>query len=79
MDAVMDDYPTVNAEDQMKVQDESQLSAWQFWQSALLHRKEHKEVFVYSDFQEISPEGPSIFAYERTSESGERWLVVLNF
>ena len=30
---VMDDYPTVNSEDQMKVQDESQLSVWQFWQS----------------------------------------------
>jgi len=27
----------------------------------------------------FSPEDPSIFAYGRTSESGERWLVVLNF
>ena len=76
---VMDDYHTINAEDQMKAQDERELSVWQFWQSALLHRKEHKEVFVYGDFQEISPEDPSIFAYGRTSESGERWLVVLNF
>jgi hypothetical protein len=34
------------------------------------------EVLVYGDFQEISPEDPNI---GRTSESGERWLVVLNF
>lgn len=41
----------------------------------------HKEaqVFVYGDFQEISPEDPSIFAYGGTSESGERWLAILNF
>jgi hypothetical protein len=45
---VMGDYHTINAEDQMKVQDESQLSVWQFWQSVLLHRKKHKEVFVYA-------------------------------
>ena len=76
---VMDGYRTINVEDQMKAQDTRELSVWQFWQNALLHRKEHKEVFVYGDFQEISPEDPSIFAYGRTSESGERWLVVLNF
>jgi oligo-1,6-glucosidase len=43
---VMDDYHTINAEDQMKVQDESQLSVWQFWQSALLHIKKHKSSFM---------------------------------
>jgi oligo-1,6-glucosidase len=42
----------------------------------LLDRKKHKEAFVYGDFQEISPKDPSIFAYGRTSESGERWLAV---
>ena len=75
----MDDYHTINAKYRMKVQDESELSVWQFWQSALPHREKHKEVFVYGDFQEISPENLNIFAYGRTSENGERWLVVLNF
>jgi oligo-1,6-glucosidase len=69
----------INAEDQMKANDKSQLSVWQFWQRGLLDRKEHKEVFVYGDYQEISPEDPSIFAYGRTSETGERWVVLLNF
>jgi hypothetical protein len=27
---VMDDYHTINAEDQMKAQDERELSVWQF-------------------------------------------------
>ena len=76
---VMDDYQTINAESQMKADDEDQLSVWQFWQRGLLDRKEHKEVFVYGDYQEISPVDPNIFAYGRTSESGERWLVILNF
>ena len=76
---VMDGYRTINVEDQMKAQDERELSVWQFWQNALLHGKEQKEVFVYGDFQETSPEDPSIFAYGRMSESSERWLVVLNF
>jgi oligo-1,6-glucosidase len=76
---VMDDYQTVNAEDQMKANDENQLSVWQFWQRGLLDRKKHKEVFVYGDYQEMSPEDPSVFAYGRTSETGVRWLVILNF
>ena len=42
-------------------------------------RKAHKEVFVYGDYQELSPDDPSVFAYGRMSEIGERWLVILNF
>jgi oligo-1,6-glucosidase len=76
---VMDDYQTINAEDQMKAKDENHLSIWQFWQRSLRDRKEHKDVFVYGDYQELSPEHPSVFAYGRTSETGERWLVILNF
>ena len=76
---VMDDYQTINAESQMKADDEDQLSVWQFWQRGLLDRKEHKEVFVYGDYQEITPDDPNVLAYGRTSESGERWLVILNF
>ena len=76
---VMDDYKTVNAETQMKENSKDELSVWQFWQRGLLDRKQHKDVFVYGDYQEISPEDPSVFAYARTSETGEKWLVVLNF
>jgi glycosidase len=76
---VMDDYRTVNAEDQMKTNDDKQLSTWQFWQRGLRDKKEHKEIFVYGDYQELSPDDPSVFAYGRTSEIGERWLVILNF
>lgn len=76
---VMDDYQTINAEDQMKANDENHLSIWQFWQRSLRDRKEHKDVFVYGDYQELSPEHPTVFAYGRTSETGERWLVILNF
>jgi glycosidase len=76
---VMDDYQTINAEDQMKASDDNQLSIWQFWQRGLHDRKKRKEVFVYGDYQELSPEDPGVFAYGRTSETGERWLVILNF
>ena len=75
---VIDDYKTINAETQMKASGD-ELSTWQFWERGLKDRKEHADVFVYGDFQEISPEDESIFAYGRTSASGERWLVVLNF
>ncbi|RYP40972.1 hypothetical protein DL767_001288 [Monosporascus sp. MG133] len=76
---VMDDFKTVNVEAQMKADDPDDLSVWQFWQRALKDRKEHVDVFVYGDFQELTPQHPQVFAYARTSTAGERWLVVLNF
>lgn len=76
---VMDDYETINAEDQINASDEHQLSVWQFWQRGLLDRKEHKDVFVYGDYQELSHGDANVFAYERTSQAGEKWLVILNF
>ncbi|KAI1410639.1 glycoside hydrolase family 13 protein [Hypoxylon sp. FL1857] len=76
---IMDDYQTVNVETQMKTDDPNENSVWQFWQEALKQRKEHADVFVYGDFQELSPEHPEVFAYIRKSVKGERWLVVLNF
>jgi glycosidase len=75
---VMDDFETVNAESQMNDKS-AELSTWQFWQRRLEDRKEHADVFVYGDYHELSPEDPSIFAYVRTSEAGEKWLAVLNF
>lgn len=77
---IMDDYKRgINAEDQINGGTDDELSVWQFWQRGLKDRKEHADVFVYGDYQELSPEDPSIFAYGRTGASGERWLVVLNF
>lgn len=76
---VMDDYQTVNVEAQLKANDQNQFSVLQYWQEALKQRKTHADVFVYGDFQELSPENPEVFAYVRTSVKGERWLVILNF
>ncbi|RYO96506.1 hypothetical protein DL765_011595 [Monosporascus sp. GIB2] len=76
---VMDDFKAVNVEAQMKADDPNDLSVWQFWQRALKDRKEHADVFVYGDFQELTPQHPQVFAYTRTSSTRERWLVVLNF
>jgi len=77
---VMDDFEEgINTQSQMHQNDSEELSTWQFWQRGILDRKKHADVFVYGDYQETSPEDPDILAYGRTSESGERWLVVLNF
>ncbi|KAI1277447.1 glycoside hydrolase family 13 protein [Xylaria sp. FL0933] len=55
------------------------LSAWQFWKQSIQRRKEHASAFVYGDFEELIPEHPNVFAYLRTSATGEKWLVVLNY
>jgi glycosidase len=78
----MDDFQSgINAQSQMDhpKTDADELSTWQFWQRGIHDRKKHADVFVYGDYQEISPEHQDVLAYGRTSESGERWLVVLNF
>src|SRR5450756_2292488 len=76
---VMDDYKVINVEAQMKANDSDDLSVWQFWQRGLHDRKEHADVFVYGDFQELDPQHPKVYANMRTSQKGEKWLVVLNF
>lgn len=76
---VMDDYRDggINAAEQMN---SPQLSTWQFWQLSIQRRKTHTDVFVYGDYHELSPDDPNVLAYVRTNvDSGERWLVVLNF
>ncbi|KAI1304464.1 glycoside hydrolase family 13 protein [Xylaria venustula] len=77
---VNDDYKTVNAKAQM--QDEStneNLTVWQFWKQSIQRRKDHASAFVYGDFEELTPEHPNVFAYLRTSATGEKWLVILNY
>jgi glycosidase len=76
---VMDDYRTINVEAQMNDDGSDNLTVWQFWQRGLKDRKEHADVFVYGDFEELSHEHPQVFAYARTSVKGEKWLVLLNF
>ncbi|GAW26865.1 putative trehalose-6-phosphate hydrolase [Rosellinia necatrix] len=83
---VMDDYETINVASQMQpaggaADDGGGGSVWHFWQAGLRRRKEHANVFVYGDFEEITPDHPNAFAYTRTSldGSGEKWLVLMNF
>jgi oligo-1,6-glucosidase len=76
---IMDDHKTVNVEAQVKANDEADLSVWQFWQRGLHDRKEHADVFVYGNFQELDPQHSKVYAYLRTNQRGEKWLVVLNF
>jgi glycosidase len=73
------DYATVNVEVQMQADDGDGLSTWRFWQRALTTRLKHKDAFVYGDFREVTPEEDSVYAFLRTSQNGETWLVVLNF
>ena len=76
---VNDDYMTINAKAQANYESESDLSIYQFWQRGLRHRKEHRDAFVYGDFETIDHAVDNVFAYVRTSKKGGKWLVVLNF
>ena len=76
---IMDDYPTINAETQMRMNDQDELTVWQFWQRGLKARKMNKRVFVYGDYEELDAEDEDIFAYLRTADDGERFVVILNF
>lgn len=76
---LMDDWKTVNAEAQIDYKSDDDLSTWQFWQRGLKDRKEHADVFIYGDFEEVVKDDPNIYGYVRTSKDGEKWLVVLNF
>ena len=76
---IMDDWKTINAEGQMEYQSDDELSTWQFWQRGLKDRKEHADVFIYGDFEEVNTGDENVFGYVRTSKGGDEWLVVLNF
>jgi oligo-1,6-glucosidase len=75
---VNDDYKEVNAEAQRKQDDPNKLSVLQFYKRALANRKEHKEVFVYGDFQVLDENDKKVFAYKRASEK-EAFVLALNF
>jgi oligo-1,6-glucosidase len=75
---VNDDYKEINAEAQRKQDDPDKLSVLQFWKRGLANRKEHKEVFVYGDFQVLDENDKKVFAYKRASEK-EAFVLALNF
>jgi oligo-1,6-glucosidase len=78
---VNDDYPSVNAEAQMSERLDGNLSVRQFWKRGLASRKEHKEAFVYGDFELLGDgddEDDPVFAYKRVGKDSA-WVVVLNF
>ncbi|OQO12011.1 hypothetical protein B0A48_02650 [Cryoendolithus antarcticus] len=75
---VNDDYKEWNAEAQRKFSDPEDLSVLQFWKRGMQQRKEHKDCFVYGDFELLDPEHESVFAYRRFG-GGEAFVVVLNF
>ena len=76
---VNDDFPAVNAKDEMATDDPDDLSVWQYWQRGLANRKEHADVFVYGDYEAVGLESEEVFAYVRTGKKSGKWLVVLNF
>lgn len=73
------DYQTVNATAQRTYKSADDLSVLQFWKRGLANRKEHKDVFVYGDFQLLDSEHPTVFAYKRTGDEGAAFVTVLNF
>jgi oligo-1,6-glucosidase len=75
---VNDDYKEINAEAQQKQDDPDKLSVLQFWKRGLANRREHKEVFVYGDFQVLDEKDKKVFAYKRASEK-DAFVLALNF
>ena len=75
---VNDDYRDCNVQAQMDADSAEDLSVWQFWQRGLANRKEHKDVFVYGDYETLAQRSEEVFAYLRTGSKGGKWVVVLN-
>ena len=78
---VNEDYPTVNAEAQLRSPPGSHehLSVYRFWQRCIAHRRKHKDVFVYGDFHIVDQDDEKVLAYTRTGEHGGTWIIVLNW
>jgi oligo-1,6-glucosidase len=71
---VNDDFATINAEAQVK----DPASVHAFWKEALKHRKAHKDVFVYGDFEMLDMSDKKVVAFRRWGEK-EEWVTVCNF
>ena len=78
---VNEDSGEINAEREManEGEEEDQMSTFNFWKRGLANRKEHKDAFIYGNFQTVGEESKQIFAYVRSGTKSGKWLVVLNF
>ena len=76
---VNDDYKTINVEAQLANPTPSpgMLSVHAFWQRALANRKEHKDVFVYGDFEMLDMEDKKVVAFRRWGKE-KAFITVLN-
>ena len=72
---VNEDKATCNEAEQAT----SSSSVKAFWHRALQMRKQHKAVLVYGSFECLDEKHEDVFAYQRTSEAGEEFVVLLNF
>jgi glycosidase len=55
------------------------IKPWMRVHPAIDFRSKQKDVFVYGDFELLDSAHKDVVAYQRISEWGERWVVVLNF
>lgn len=77
---VNDDYRKINVNAQVDFKGSNgELSVWQYWQLLLRQRKTHKEVFVYGGFEDVDFENKEVYAYIRTGNGGDKWLIVMNW
>ena len=70
---VNDDYRTVNAAEQL-ARPSSVLS----YGRVTKFRKQHKDVFMYGDFELLDPDHSQVYAYRRFSNN-EAWVLMLDF
>ena len=68
-------YEVINAAAQV----DDRQSVFNCWKSVLSARKQHKDIFVYGNFQLIDERNEKIFAYSRKSADGRIALVLCNF
>lgn len=68
-------FEVINAASQL---DDPQ-SAFHCWKSVLSTRKQHKDIFVYGDFQVVDEPNENVLAYSRKSADGKIALVCCNF
>lgn len=76
---VNDDYEAINVAAQLAEPTPSPgtLSVHAFWKRALANRKEHKDVFVYGDFEMLDIDDKKVVAFRRWGE-GKAFITVLN-
>lgn len=67
-------YTTINAESQVGVPG----SVFSYWVAILALRKEHKDIFIYGNFEMVDAENEYVFAYTR-AYGRKKVIVVVNF